>query len=143
MNRTTLAVSALLLAVIAPERLPAASANVKVIGTKLEADPKVYEGSCPTTIRFHGSIETDGPGLVTYTFQRSDPSVDTMVKSLTFTAAPFQLNIPDGAWALGAPGMTCAGWMAIKIDSPNAWFLVEQSGVPHQVHGRTSQREET
>ena len=123
MNRTTLAVSALLLAAIAPERLPAAAASVKVIGAKLEADPKVYEGACPTTIKFHGSIETDGPSPVTYTFQRSDPSVDTMVKSLTFAAAPFHLNIPDGTWTLGAPGMIYAGWMAIKIDSPNAGFL--------------------
>src|SRR5690242_6921980 len=43
-----------------------AQPNVRVVGAKLEADPANYVGVCPTVIKFHGSIETDGPGVVKY-----------------------------------------------------------------------------
>lgn len=104
-----------------------AQANFAVIGAKLEADPRIYEGVCPTTIKFHGSIETNGPGIVKYIFERSDGGIDTIVKSVTFVAAPFHQNIPDTTWTLGGPGMTYTGWERIKILSPNAGFLSNQA----------------
>ena len=33
-----------------------AQPNLRVIGAKLEADPKQYVGQCPTVIHFHGSL---------------------------------------------------------------------------------------
>jgi hypothetical protein len=95
---------------------------MKVIGAKLEAVPPVYEGPCPTTIKFKGSIETDGRGTVKYIFERSDGGIDTIVKTVT-SSAPFHVNIPDQTWTLGGPGMTFTGWERIKILSPNAGFL--------------------
>jgi hypothetical protein len=97
--------------------------NIRVIGAKLEADPKNFAGQCPTTIHFHGSIETNGPGVVKYIFERSDGATDTIVKSITFVAAPYHLAIPDETWTLGGPGMNYSGWERIKILSPNAGFL--------------------
>src|SRR6266508_614711 len=72
-----------------------AQTNFKVIAAKLEADPRIYAGVCPTVIKFHGSIDTNGPGIVKYIFERSDGGIDTIVKSATFVAAPFHVNIPD------------------------------------------------
>src|SRR5437867_1389816 len=104
-------------------RLANAQANFAVIGATLEADPKVYEGPCPTVIKFHGSIETNGPGTVKYIFERSDGALDTTVKSVAFAGPPFHLNIPDTTWTLGGPGFSYSGWERIKILSPNAGFL--------------------
>lgn len=93
-------------------------ANYRVIGAKLEADPKQYAGPCPTIIKFHGSIQSSGPGVVKYIFERSDGGIDTIIKSITFTSAS-AMAIPDQTWTLGGPGMTFHGWEAIKILSPN------------------------
>jgi hypothetical protein len=97
--------------------------QVRVIGAKLEATPREYKGPCPVTIKFHGSIETNGPGPVKYTFKRSDGATDTIVKTLTFGTAPFHLAIAEETWTLGGPGMVFDGWEAIHIESPNAGFL--------------------
>ncbi|HUJ13906.1 MAG TPA: CARDB domain-containing protein [Thermoanaerobaculia bacterium] len=104
-----------------------AQSNMRVIGAKLEADPANYAGICPTTIRFHGTIETNGPGVVKYIFERSDGAIDTIVKSVTFTAAPFHISIPDETWTLGGAGMTYSGWERIKILAPNAGFLSNEA----------------
>lgn len=116
---------------------PARAPDMKVIGAKLEAVPPVYEGPCPTTIKFKGSIETDGPGTVKYIFERSDGGVDTIVKTATFTSAPFHVNIPDQTWTLGAPGMVFSGWERIKILSPNAGFLSNQAAFRLKCSGGT------
>jgi hypothetical protein len=108
-----------------------------VTGAKLEADPKHYEGVCPTMIKFHGSIETNGPGVVRYIFERSDGGIDTIVKAVTFTVAPFHQNIPDTTWTLGGPGMTYSGWERIKIVSPNAGFLSNKAAFRIQCKGDT------
>src|SRR5207245_2308353 len=100
------------------------------------------EGVCPTMIKFHGSIETNGPGVVKYIFERSDGATDTIVKSITFTTAPYHLAIPDETWTLGGPGMDYHGWERIKILSPNAGFLsnkapfhIKCTGNPNQPPG--------
>ena len=96
---------------------------MRVIGAKLEVVPRAFEGQCPKVFTFKGSIETSGPGVVKYIFERSDGGIDTIVKTVTFTVPPFHQNIPDQTWELGGPGMTYDGWERIKILSPNAGFL--------------------
>src|SRR6266542_1660799 len=99
-----------------------AQPNFKVVGAKLTADPPSYEGPCPTTIKFHGVLETNGSTAVKYIFERSDGATDTIVKSTVFTMPPFHHAIPDATWTLGGPGMTASGWERIKILSPNDGF---------------------
>jgi hypothetical protein len=123
----SLALGAVCLFLAFPPQSHAQPTNFAVIGAKLEADPRVYEGPCPTTIKFHGSIETNGPGTVKYIFERSDGAIDTIVKTVTFVAPPFHQAIPDTTWTLGGPGFTYTGWERIKILAPNAGFLSNQA----------------
>jgi hypothetical protein len=123
----SLALGSVCLFLAFPPQSSAQPTNFAVIGAKLEADPRVYEGPCPTTIKFHGSIETNGPGTVKYIFERSDGAIDTIVKTVTFVAPPFHQAIPDTTWTLGGPGFTYTGWERIKILAPNAGFLSNQA----------------
>ena len=104
-----------------------AQSNFAVTGARLVADPPTYTGPCPTVIKFHGTIDTNGPGTVKYVFNRSDGGIDTIVKSVTFAAPPFHMAIPDQTWTLGGPGFTYTGWEQIKIVSPNAGFVSNQA----------------
>jgi hypothetical protein len=115
-----------------------AAPKFRVIGAKLEADPKQYVGQCPTVIHFHGSIETNGPGVVKYIFERNDGGIDTIVKSVTFTAAPYHMAIPDQTWTLGGPGMNYSGWERIKILSPNAGFYSNKANFAIRCTGGTA-----
>lgn len=114
-----------------------AQSNFAVTGARLVADPPSYSGPCPTTIKFHGMIDTNGPGTVKYIFERSDGAIDTIVKTATFAAAPFHVVIPDTTWTLGGPGFTYTGWERIKIVSPNAGFLSNQAGFTVKCTGGT------
>src|SRR5712691_159012 len=99
--RSTRALSLALVTVCLFAAQSYAQSNFVVTGARLVADPPNYTGPCPTTIKFHGSIDTNGPGIVKYIFERSDGGIDTIVKSVAFVAAPFHLNIPDTTWTLG------------------------------------------
>jgi hypothetical protein len=123
----SLALATVCLFLVFPPQSNAQPTNFAVIGAKLEADPRIYEGPCPTTIKFHGWIDTNGPGTVKYIFERSDGAIDTIVKTVTFVAPPFHQAIPDTTWTLGGPGFTYTGWERIKILSPNAGFLSNQA----------------
>ena len=114
-----------------------AQSNFAVTGARLVADPPNYVGPCPTVIKFHGTIDTNGPGTVKYIFERSDGAIDTIVKSVTFVAAPFHMNIPDTTWTLGGPGFTYSGWERIKIVSPNAGFLSNKAAFTVKCNGGT------
>jgi hypothetical protein len=98
----------------------------RVIGAKLEADPPRYKGPCPVTIKFHGSIETDGPATVKYIFKRSDNAIDTNDRHFTLAAAPFHQAV-NTTWTLGGPGMVYNGWEQIYIETPNAGFTSNQA----------------
>lgn len=121
-----LTMSLLVLATAAANAIPAAAQpNVaaaapaaRVIGAKLEAQPRVYKGPCPVTIKFVGSIETAGPSAVKYVFDRNDGGIDTMDRHFT-AAAPFHQPV-ETAWTLGAAGMHFAGWEQIRIELPTA-----------------------
>lgn len=103
-----------------PTPAPAAK-PAPVIGAKLEANPRVYKGKCPVTIKFVGSIETAGPSTVKYVFDRSDGANDTNDRHFT-AVAPFHQPV-ETTWTLGGPGMHYAGWEQIHILYPNAGFL--------------------
>jgi hypothetical protein len=98
----------------------------RVVGAKLEADPREYKGPCPVTIKFKGSIETDGPATVKYIFKRSDNAIDTNDRHFTLAAAPFHQAV-DTTWTLGGPGMVYDGWEQIYIQTPNAGFTSNQA----------------
>ncbi|MEO8054538.1 MAG: hypothetical protein ABI768_05265 [Acidobacteriota bacterium] len=107
-----------------PNAVPAA-APARVIGAKLEARPREYKGPCPVTIKFIGSIETSGPSVVKYVFDRNDSAVDTNDRH--FTAAPPFHQPVETTWTLGGPGMHYAGWEQIRIVLPNAGFKSNQA----------------
>lgn len=113
------AVAALSLPAAAQPNAAAAAPAARVIGAKLEAQPRVYKGPCPVVIKFVGSIETAGPSAVKYVFDRNDGGIDTVDRHFTLTAAPFHQSV-DTTWTLGAPGMHYAGWEQIRIELPTA-----------------------
>jgi hypothetical protein len=59
-----------------------------VTGMIVGIDKFPYNGSCPKAINFWGTITTNGPGKVTYRWERSDGSnVTTAPETITFTEA--------------------------------------------------------
>ncbi len=96
----------------------AAVPAARVIGAKLEAQPRTYKGPCPVVIKFTGSIETAGPSAVKYVFDRNDGGIDTADRHFT-SVAPFHQPV-ETTWTLGAPGMHYAGWEQIRIELPTA-----------------------
>jgi hypothetical protein len=110
--------AALALPAAAQPNVAAAAPAARVIGAKLEAQPRVYKGPCPVPIKFVGSIETAGPSAVKYVFDRNDGGIDTIDRHFT-AVAPFHQPV-DTTWTLGAPGMHYAGWEQIRIELPTA-----------------------
>lgn len=110
--------AALALPAAAQPNVAAAAPAARVIGAKLEAQPRVYKGPCPVTIKFVGSIETAGPSTVKYVFDRNDGAHDTNDRHFT-AVAPFHQPV-ETTWQLGAAGMHYAGWEQIRIELPTA-----------------------
>jgi hypothetical protein len=83
----------------------------------LKADNANVTGQCPVTVNFTGYITTNGPGIVKYTFTRSDGATGP-VFTLDFDAAG--TKTVNTTWTLGGVGlMEYAGWQRLKILSPN------------------------
>ena len=67
-------------------------APCQVVAAELTGSTRIYKGACPVKIKFSGvvkvvgSITANHPCTVNYIFTRSDGAIDTVVKSLTFTA---------------------------------------------------------
>lgn len=103
-------------------------ANAAVTKTTLSPTVKAYSGDCPAKIVFNGTITVNAPGIIKYTFIRSDGATDTRVKSLKFIA-PGSKSVST-TWTLGGSTMPYyKGWQAIKIAgttivSPHADFTV-------------------
>jgi hypothetical protein len=89
-----------------------------VTKTYLEADPVVYKGHCPMTIRVYGTITVNGPGTVLYTFVRSDGTA-MGERKLEFTDAG---SHPVGTtWRIGnfySSVRSYPGWAVVKILAP-------------------------
>jgi len=98
---------------------PAQAPDFAVTKTYLEADPVLYEGHCPTTIRAYGTISANGPGTVLCTFVRGD-GTPMGEQKIVFDDAGSR---PVGAtWRVGnfyGPMNSYPGWAAIKILVPN------------------------
>ncbi|MDD5562969.1 MAG: hypothetical protein PHQ91_04575 [Thermoanaerobaculaceae bacterium] len=97
----------------------------RVVEAPLRALPPRYAGKCPVTIKFEGAIKVAGrigpnnPCVVDYVFDRSDGGIDTVAKTLTFTA-PGSKPVAT-TWQLGGPELPhFAGWEAVRTTSPGA-----------------------
>jgi len=95
---------------------PASPKKFQVTGLWLSASPAKYEGACPATISFSGEVEADGPGMVQYSFVRSDGATGP-VRTLVFKAAGKQPV--NSTWSLGSTSLpSYSGWQTVKIISP-------------------------
>ncbi len=93
----------------------------------LKADEAQVNGQCPVTVRFTGYVTATGPGIVKYTFTRSDGATGP-VFTLEFKEASTQYVTTS--WTLGDASAlpTYEGWQAIKILSPNEFESNHETG---------------
>jgi hypothetical protein len=88
----------------------------RVTAAQLRAVPPRYNGPCPARLRFPGTITTNGPAEVRYTWVSFDGGT-WPEHALRFPAAgtkPVREN-----WQLGAPGQATHGWLQLRVLSPN------------------------
>ncbi|HZD01468.1 MAG TPA: hypothetical protein VFA46_15125 [Actinomycetes bacterium] len=87
------------------------------VGSVSASSPS-YEGDCPVTITFTGTIAVDrGPVKVTYRWIRSDGATGP-VETISFSGSGAQGQKVGTTWTLGSPGLTYSGWEAIKLLTP-------------------------
>ena len=92
----------------------ATNANAaSVVGVSLRAERLGLRSSCPATVDFNGSITMDGPGVVRYTFERSDGAT-APVHTLFFPSAG--TKSVSTTWTLGR---SYSGYQKLKVISPN------------------------
>jgi hypothetical protein len=84
------------------------SANVIV-------NPLTYSGACPATFHFTGTITMNGPGTVTYRWERSEGTLKTP-QVLTFSTAGSQTVADQWASPPVSPTIT---WELIHVHLPN------------------------
>jgi hypothetical protein len=89
------------------------SCGFAVTNVTASADPPSYTGACPKTFNFYGVITANGPGTVTYTWERSDGAL-APTYSLTFPSAG-SATVTD-YWQLGASG---PHWERLHVFTPN------------------------
>jgi len=87
------------------------AAGSLVTGIVVGVDQYPFTGPCPKTIHFWGIIATNGPGTVTYRWERSDGA--TAPETLTFTAAGSQ--VVTNLWTRGEG----TGWQRLHVLTPN------------------------
>jgi hypothetical protein len=91
----------------------ASSAAPRVVAVSLRAERLAVANPCPTTVDFRGTITMDGPGAVSYTFERSDGA--TVPASTLYFAAAGTKEVRT-SWTLGR---TYSGYEKLKVLSPN------------------------
>jgi hypothetical protein len=84
-----------------------------VTSVTASVDPSSFIGACPKTFNFYAVITVNGPGTVTYRWERSDGASGT-TKSITFAAAGSQ-TVTD-SWTIG---ISYSGWQVVHILTPN------------------------
>ena len=84
-----------------------------VVGVSLRAERLALRSSCPATVDFNGSITMDGPGVVRYTFERSDGAT-APIHTLFFPSAG--TKAVSTTWTLGR---SYSGYQKLKVLSPN------------------------
>jgi hypothetical protein len=75
--------------------------------------PPSHSGACPYQFTFSAVITVNGPGTVTYKWERDD-NASAPVESLTFASAGSQ--VVTTTWYLGGSG---SGWERVHILTPN------------------------
>lgn len=85
-----------------------------VTSVTASASPPTYSGPCPYQFNFSAIITANGPGTVTYQWERSDGTSD-LPQTISFGSAGSV--IVTTYWVLGAPG---PGWERVRILSPNS-----------------------
>lgn len=89
----------------------------EVTDVDLRPDEAKVLGQCPATVRFTGSITTNGPGTVTYTFVRSDGATGP---SSTVEFKEGGTQTVTTTWTLGGVALPqYEGWQSIKVLTPN------------------------
>jgi hypothetical protein len=83
-----------------------------VTGIIVGVDQYPFTGPCPKTIHFWGIITANGPGTVTYRWERSDGTT-TALEILTFTAAGSQTI--TNLWTRDEG----FGWQSLHVLTPN------------------------
>jgi len=100
--------------------------DFRVTNAFLKADDARMSGPCPLRVVFNGDITTNGPGIVRYTFTRSDGAT-APIFTLGFSRAGTQSV--STTWTLGGIGLPrVARWQAIKILSPNDMESSHETG---------------
>ena len=84
-----------------------------VTGVTASADPPFFSGACPTTVNFYATITVNGPGTVTYNWERSDGAL-SRIASLTFGGPGSQTA--NTSWPLDETG---SYWKRVHVYTPN------------------------
>jgi hypothetical protein len=101
--------------------IPIPTVTFAVTSAIASVDLPVYSGGCPKRLTFTALISTNGPGTVTYRWERSDGSPGP-VQTLVFPSAGTQSA--GEYWQLGG---SYSGWDRIHILTPND-LLSNQAG---------------
>ncbi len=111
----------------APDSLTFASAQpsdyspqdyLHVLAVDASVDPRAYSGACPhgKRFRFEGAITVDGPGVVTFTWERSDGAYDGGgPRRIVFDRAGTQRI--STYWQLSAHGERF--WKRLRVFTPH------------------------
>jgi len=83
-----------------------------VTGVVVSVDPNSYTGVCPKAINFWATITANGPGTITYQWERSDGAI-APVQSITFPSTGAQMV--STTWTRGGG----TGWQRLHILTPN------------------------
>jgi hypothetical protein len=84
-----------------------------VTSVTANVDPPSFTGACPKRFDFSAVITVNGPGTVTYTWERSD-GASAPTESIDFAAAGSQTVTAD--WTVGTSG---SRWRRLRILTPN------------------------
>jgi hypothetical protein len=108
------------------KNVPAQRGTFAVTAMSLKAEPPAPGAPCPVTVKFAGQITTNGPGLVTYRFIRSDGATGSD-QTLEFKTAATQSVATT--WTLGGAGLTSyEGWLALRVLAPNEGESEQSAG---------------
>lgn len=100
--------------------VPPVRRQARVTSAHLQAVPARYAGICPAKVQFKGTITTNGPAEVKYTWASSDGGTWPQ-GTIKFTAAG--TRPVNESREVSAPGQS--GWMQLKVLSPNALHSIE------------------
>jgi hypothetical protein len=94
-----------------PAAAPGAFAVTSVTAS---VNPASYNGGCPATFQFTAKIKANGPGTVTYKWERSDGATSAPQTAVLSASG---LQIVTTSWTLGKASFS--GWERLHVTSPN------------------------